>query len=93
MDTNDYEKLLAEIAPLDLVTLTRLEADLARLRQERQAEKFARRRPIMEFTSLAIESLGELNPESYWDDREKELGESRTSWADRENELDRERRP
>ncbi|MDR1922634.1 MAG: hypothetical protein LBS31_12970 [Candidatus Adiutrix sp.] len=83
----EYEKLLAELAPLDISTLTRLEADLARLVQRRQAEKSGQRRSIMELAALAGESLRDLEPEKYWSEREKNLAESRASWADRENEF------
>ncbi|MDR1044686.1 MAG: hypothetical protein LBP33_06150 [Candidatus Adiutrix sp.] len=92
MKAIEYEKLLAEIRPLDLSTLTRLEGDLARLVRQRQVEKSGRRRPIMELAALAGESLDGLEPERYWVDRENDLEGSRASWAEREFELDPERR-
>lgn len=80
-----YEKLLADIMPLDLSTLTRLEADLTRLVQQRRAEKSGERRSMMELAALAAESLRGLESERYWAEREKELTESRNSWTNREN--------
>jgi hypothetical protein len=87
----EYEKLIAAIMPLELSALTRLEADLARLVQQRRAEKSGEHRSIMELAALAGESLHGLEPENYWAGREKDLEQSRASWADRENELDWER--
>lgn len=91
MKAIEYEKLLAAIAPLDLSTLARLEADLARLVRQRQSEKSAQRRPIMELAALAGESLKGLDHASYWLEREEELEGSRASWAEQEIELSRER--
>jgi hypothetical protein len=88
-----YDKLLAEIMPLDISTLTRLEADLTRLLHQRQAEKSGERRSIMKLAALAAESLRGLEPAGYWAEREKDLAESRASWAERENELGLERHP
>jgi hypothetical protein len=85
----EYEKLLAEIALLDFSALSKLEADLARLVQRRQAEKSGKRRSIMELATMAGESLHDLEQESYWSEREKNLAESRASWVDRENEFER----
>ena len=92
MKAIEYEKLLAEITPLDFYTLIRLEADLARLLKQRQAEKSGRHRSIMELAALAGASLEGLEPESYWADREKDLEGARASWAERDKELDREPR-
>lgn len=86
MNTVEYKKLLAEIAPLDLSTLTRLEADLVRLLQQRQSEKPGKRRSIMDLADQARESLGQVEPENYWTEREKDLEDSRASWATWDNE-------
>ena len=92
MKTMEYEELLAQITPLDLSTLTRLEADVACLVSQRQAEKSGTRRSIAELAALAEESLAGLDREAYWREREKEMEESRASWAERESEFDREHR-
>ena len=88
-----YEELLAQIVPLDLTTLTRLEADLTRIVNQRQAEKAGRRCSLMELTAQAGESLKGLDQADYWAELEKELAESRNSWADEESGLDRRNRP
>lgn len=93
MNAIEYEKLMAEIiVPLDISTLTKLEADVARLLQHRQAGNPATRRPMMELVAMAREDLHGLDMEKYWAERERELEESRNSWAEREQELDMERR-
>ena len=88
-----YEELLAQIVPLDLATLTRLESDLTRIVSQRQAEKAGRRRSLIELTDQAGESLRDLDQAGYWAEREKELAESRNSWTDDKNGLDRRNRP
>ncbi|MDR2945437.1 MAG: hypothetical protein LBV79_01635 [Candidatus Adiutrix sp.] len=92
MNLTDYEKLMAEIiTPLDFPTLTRLKTDVAQLWQERQTQEPDQPNPLMELAAVAWESLKDVNAETYWAEREKELAESRASWAEKEMMLDRER--
>lgn len=92
MKTVEYQELLAQIAPLDTSTLTRLETDLARLLKQRQAGKSAERRPLKELLALAQKNLEGRDESTYWAEREKDIEDSRTSWVEREKEIDRERR-
>lgn len=92
MKTMEYEELLSYIMPLDLSTLTRLESDLPKLIQEKRGEASGDRRSILGLGEKAWESLREIDPETHWAEREKELEDSRSSWDAREHELARERR-
>lgn len=87
MKTIEYQELLAQIAPLDTDTLTRLEADLTRLLKQRQAKKTGERRSINDLAVLAGKNLEGRDEAAYWAEREKELEDSRDSWAERENEI------
>lgn len=78
----DYEKLLAQITPLDLSDLTRLEADLTKIVNRRQAENTGPRRSLTELAAQAEKSLKGLDQDKYWAEREEELTRSRDSWAD-----------
>lgn len=77
----EYVDLLARIEPLDLPTLTHLEADIAILVQKRQFDEGATpKRGLDELLAKAHESLSKLDPKEYWEDRERELSESKASW-------------
>lgn len=89
MKNLEYEELLARIIPLDLATLTRLEADLTRIVTQRQIERSSRKHSLMELAAQAAESLKDLDQADYWAEREKELADSRNSWADKEASIDR----
>lgn len=86
MEAVEYEELLAQIKPLDLSTLTRLEVDVNRLLQERQAENGGGK-TIAELAAQAREFLRGKDREKYWAERERELKESRDSWTEREKKL------
>jgi hypothetical protein len=81
MKTVEYQELLKQISPLDTATLTRLEADLARLLRQRQAQKTGESCSINDLVALAGRSLEGLDETAYWAEREKELEDSRDSWA------------
>lgn len=86
MKTIEYQELLAQIAPLDTDTLTKLEADLTQMLKQRQAKMPGERHSMKDLMVLAGKSLEGRDEAAYWTEREKELDDSRASWAERENE-------